>query len=335
MSTSFYSEEPMRSEGSQIRPHAKYVTPLPDPRRSEVRRIVILVSVFVVGPALLLLPVGVLVLAFGSVPRDYFFGVLILGLVLAIMAGIAATFVCLKREANLARLQTDFVSKVSHDLRTPLTSIRLFAETLQLGRAKSQEMSQQCLDVLSTESARLSAMIDRLLGWARMEAGKRQYRAAVCRPSDIIDEAMAAFEPQRISEPVQLDVDVPAGLPQVFVDRSSIVEALLNLLQNAHRYTESDKRIHVRCRHELRSAMLAIFVDDNGPGIAQREQHRIFEMFYRAEDPLKRKLPGTGLGLAIVQHIVRGNGGTVSVESELGRGSSFKLLLPTAATVGS
>lgn len=324
----------MPSEATQARSHTKRTKPPPDPRRSEVRRIVILVSVFVVGPALLLLLVGVLVLAFGSVLRDYFFGVLILGLVLAIMAGIAATFVCLKREANLARLQTDFVSKVSHDLRTPLTSIRMFAETLQLGRAKSQQMSQQCLDALSTESARLSAMIDRLLGWARMEAGKRQYRAEACRPSDIIDEAMAAFEPQRITEPVQLEIDVPSALPEVFVDRSSIVEALLNLLQNAHRYTKDDKRIQVRCRHEQRSAMLAIFVDDNGPGIAKREQHRVFDMFYRAEDPLKRNLAGTGLGLAIVQHIVRGNGGSVSVESELGHGSSFRILLPIASATG-
>ncbi|HEY5955247.1 MAG TPA: HAMP domain-containing sensor histidine kinase, partial [Polyangiaceae bacterium] len=291
--------------------------------------------VFVVGPALLLLSVGVLVLAFGSVLRDYFFGVLILGLVFAIMAGIVATFVCLKREANLARLQTDFVSKVSHDLRTPLTSIRMFVETLQLGRAKSQETSQQCLDVLSTESARLSAMIDRLLGWARMEAGKRQYRAEVCRASDIIDAAIAAFEPQRITHPVELDVDVPSDLPDVFVDRYAIVEALLNLLQNAHRYTEDDKRIQVRCVYQQRSATLAIFVDDNGPGIAKREQHRIFEMFYRAEDPLKRNLSGTGLGLAIVHHIVRGNGGAVSVESDLGHGSSFRVLLPTAAVVGS
>lgn len=325
----------MPSPGTQPRPQTKRIKPPPDPRRSEVRRIVILVSVFVVGPALLLLSVGVLVLAFGSVPRDYFFGALILGLVLAIMAGIAATFVCLRREANLARLQTDFVSKVSHELRTPLTSIRMFAETLQLGRAKSREASQQCLDVLSTESARLSAMIDRLLGWARMEAGKRQYRAEVCRPSDIIAEAMAAFEPQRITQPVHLEVDVPSTLPDVFVDRSSIVEALLNLLQNAHRYTDDDKRIQVRCRHEQRSTMLAIFVDDNGPGIAKREQHRIFEMFYRAEDPLQRNLRGTGLGLAIVHHIVRGNGGAVSVESELGHGSSFRILLPTAAAIGS
>jgi two-component system phosphate regulon sensor histidine kinase PhoR len=306
-----------------------------DPRRSELRRIVILVSVFVVGPALLLLSVGVLVLAFGSVPRDYLFGVLILGLVVALMGGSAATFVCLKREANLAKLQTDFVSKVSHDLRTPLTSIRMFVETLQLGRAKSQRMNQQCLDVIATESARLSAMIDRLLGWARMEAGKRSYRAELCRPTDIVAAAIAAFEAQCLSHPVQLELDLPPELPSVFVDKDSMVEALLNLLQNAHRYTGDDKRIQVRCRYEPRAAKLGIFIDDNGPGIPKREQHRIFEMFYRAEDPLKRDLAGTGLGLAIVQHIVRGNGGSVSVESEVGHGSSFRVLLPTAEATGS
>ena len=301
-----------------------------EPRRSGIRRIVILASVAVVGPALLLLSVGILVLVFGRAARDYFFGVLILGLVITLITGVVAILIYLKREAQLAKLQTDFVYKVSHELRTPLTSIRMFVETLQLGRAKSPESSQQCLNVLSAESARLSMMIDRLLDWARMEAGKRQYRPELCQPSQIVEAAVSAFEPQRIAGPMELDVDVQADLPAVFVDRSSMVDVLLNLLQNAYRYTNDVKRISVRCTCDQRSHTVILQVDDNGPGIPLREQHRIFEKFYRAEDPLKRDIPGTGLGLAIVQHIVRGNGGTVAVESEVGHGSSFKVLLPAA-----
>jgi two-component system phosphate regulon sensor histidine kinase PhoR len=244
-------------------------------------------------------------------------------------AGIGATFAYIKREASLAKLQTEFVSKVSHDLRTPLTSIRMFVETLQLGRADDPENRQQCLDVLSTETARLSMMIDQLLGWARMEAGKRVYERELCQISDIVDAALGAFEAQRLTHPVSMELDVPPGIPPVLVDAGAIAEVLLNLLQNAHRYTTDVKRIAIRCAPGPRGTVV-IHIEDNGPGIAKREQARIFEKFYRAKDPLNRGLQGTGLGLAIVQHIVRGNHGQVSVESELGQGATFRVVLPTA-----
>ena len=166
---------------------------VPDPRVAEIRRLLVLVIVFVVAPSLLLLSVGVLTLVFGKAIHDFVFGVLILSLVFTIIIGIIATFAYIKREASLAKLQTDFVSKVSHDLRTPLTSIRMFVETLQLGRAVDPGNRQQCLDVLSTETARLSMMIDQLLGWARMEAGKRVYQPQACPIADIVDAAVAAF----------------------------------------------------------------------------------------------------------------------------------------------
>ncbi len=307
------------------------ISGIPDPRLAQLHRLVVLVTAFVVTPALLLLSVGVLVLTLGSAPRDTVFGVLILSLVFTMIAGIGTTFVFIKRETSLAKLQAEFVSKVSHDLRTPLTSIRMFVDTLQLGRAAKPETRQQCLDVLSAETARLSMMIDQLLGWARMEAGKRVYQPEMCQVADIIAEAIAAFEPQRMTHPVQLQHDVPEGLPEVFVDRRSMVEVLLNLLQNAHRYTGPDKRIKIRCTRGERAGTVMLYVEDNGPGIAKREHRRIFERFYRAEDPLKRDLSGTGLGLAIVKHIVRGNRGHVSVESELGHGSSFRIVLPTGS----
>jgi two-component system phosphate regulon sensor histidine kinase PhoR len=287
-----------------------------------------LVSVFVITPTLMLLLVGVLTLALANATQDYVFGAMILGPVFTIIAGIVATGFYFRREASLARLQTDFVSKVSHDLRTPLTSIRMFVETMQLGRAVDPELRQQCLDVLSIETARLSMMIDQLLGWARMEAGKRLYLPESCEIAEIIDAAMSAFEPQCMTHPVRLLREVPERLPRVFVDRGAMVEVLLHLLHNAHRYTGEEKCIRVGCVVGSRSSNVILFVDDNGPGIAKREQHRIFEKFYRAEDPLNRGISGTGLGLAIVKHIVRGNGGTVSVESEIGHGSSFRVLLP-------
>ena len=114
---------------------------------------------------------------------------------------------------------------------------------------------------------------------------------------------------------------------RVLADPPAMVEALLNLLQNAHRYTPDDKEIVVRC--QARRGAVALQIQDNGPGIPQREHRRIFEKFYRVEDPWKRNLDGTGLGLAIVDHIVRGHNGTISLQSEVGRGSTFTILLPT------
>ena len=115
------------------------------------------------------------------------------------------------------------------------------------------------------------------------------------------------------------------------VDSQAILEALLNLLHNAHRYTGHDKHIVLRCAESSRPPGVVLQVEDNGPGISKGEHRRIFDKFYRAQDPLNRDLQGTGLGLAIVQHIVRGHGGTVSVDSEVGRGSVFKMVLPAAS----
>ena len=130
---------------------------------------------FVIVPAALLLTVGVLILVLGSATREYVFGVLVLAAVSTTIIGVIATLTVLYREARVSRLQTDFVNKVSHDLRTPLTSIRMFVETLQLGRLPEPERQREALSVIALETARLSALINRLLDWARMESGKRSY----------------------------------------------------------------------------------------------------------------------------------------------------------------
>src|SRR5262249_5952037 len=140
-----------------------------------LRRVIGLVLGFVVAPSALLLSVGILVLVFSHAAHDIVFGVLIVSIVATMAIGATATLVLLMRAEALATLQTDFVAKVSHDLRTPLTSIRMFIETLQLGRAEDPQKTQQCLDVLAQETTRLTGMIDRLLAWGRMEAGRRSY----------------------------------------------------------------------------------------------------------------------------------------------------------------
>ena len=294
----------------------------------KLRRVVPLVVTFVLVPAALMLAVGILILVYGSVARDYVFGALILALVTTTVAGTSATLAVLDREAEVARLQTDFVNKVSHDLRTPLTSIRMFVETLQLGRLQDPDRQAEALEIIADETARLSALINRLLDWARMESGKRSFQLQRQRVEEIVDAALQAFEPQRLAGATELTRSVEAGLPLVSADSQALTEALLNLLNNAHKYTGPQKRIAVTAR--LEGPNVCIRVSDNGPGIPRRDQKRIFEKFYRAQDPLSRQIEGPGLGLAMVQHIVRAHGGWVGVESEVGKGAVFTIALPAA-----
>jgi two-component system phosphate regulon sensor histidine kinase PhoR len=283
---------------------------------------------FVIVPAALLLTVGVLILVLGSATREYVFGVLVLAAVSTTIIGVIATLTVLYREARVSRLQTDFVNKVSHDLRTPLTSIRMFVETLQLGRLPEPERQREALSVIAQETARLSLLINRLLDWARMESGKRSYALEPVSVEEVVEAALQAFEPQRLSEPAQVDREIQPGLPPVRADREALSEALLDLLQNAHKYTGSDKRITVGAR--LEDGTVLVTVADNGPGIRVADQKRIFEKFYRAQDPLQRHIEGSGLGLAMVKHIVEAHGGRVTVASDVGQGAVFTIALPAA-----
>jgi two-component system, OmpR family, phosphate regulon sensor histidine kinase PhoR len=294
----------------------------------KLRRVYPLVILFVFVPAALMLTVGILILVYGSFARDYLFGGLILALVTTTIIGTAATLAVLYREAQVARLQTDFVNKVSHDLRTPLTSIRMFVETLQLGRIQDPARQSEALEIIADETARLSGLITRLLDWARMESGRRSYELRRQPVGPIVDAALEAFSPQLLQHPAEVTRSVPADLPPVWADREAITEALLNLLNNAHKYTGDDKKIEVSAGRE--GELVVIDVKDNGPGIPQREQKRVFDKFYRGTDPLQRTIEGTGLGLAMVKHIVGGHGGRVSVHSELGHGARFRIALVAA-----
>jgi len=299
----------------------------------KLRRVLPLIIAFVFVPAALLLTVGILILVFGSAARDYVFGVLILAFVATTIIGSIATVAVLFREARLAKLQTDFVNKVSHDLRTPLTSIRMFVETLQMGRLRDDPAREyEALGIIADETARLSTLINRLLDWARMESGKRTYAFEGCEVGSLVDEALSAMEPQLLHQQAEIVRDVPQGLPRVRADRAALGDALLNLLQNAYKYTGSEKKIGVSARADGPTVLLT--VSDNGPGITGPEQKRIFDKFYRGKDPLDRTIEGSGLGLSMVKHIVKAHGGRVTVASQPGHGAAFTIALPAALVEG-
>lgn len=292
----------------------------------KLSRILGLIIGFVFVPAAALLAVGILILVFGSKGRDFVFGWLVVVMVVTTIIGGIFAIIAVRREARLARLQTDFVNKVSHDLRTPLTSIRMFVETLQLGRFTDPAQQQEALEIIAEETERLSGLINRLLDYARMEQGRRTFdlRPEPLRP--IVDAAVAALAPQRLHQPADVVVRLADDVPRVRADRAALVEALIDLLANAFKYTGPVKKIVVEARRA--DSAVRIAVTDNGPGIGKQDLKRVFDRFYRAPDPLDRIIEGSGLGLAMVKHIVGGHGGKIEVESELGKGTTFTITLP-------
>lgn len=279
----------------------------------------------VIVPGVLLSSVGVLLLVLGEARFNLLLGILVLSFCGTLATGVILVWVFLRRERDLSELQADFVSKVSHELRTPLTSIRMFTETLVLRRG-DRTAEDRCVEALQKESARLQGLIDRLLDWGRMESGRRIYELRLHDVAELVDEAVAAFEPTRDRRNVELEVTIDPDLPAVQCDRSALVDALVNLLSNAYKYGGQPRRIAIVARRVDRH--VGITVRDNGKGIARNEHKRIFEKFYRVDDLLARQQEGSGLGLAIVQHVMRAHRGRVLVDSEPGKGSAFTLLLP-------
>jgi two-component system phosphate regulon sensor histidine kinase PhoR len=313
--------------------------PAMGPRRydkygAQIRMLVVLVLCFAVAPGALLITVGILVLVFGHQVHDVIFGILILSLAATLIAGITATVVYVRRGTSLAKLQAEFVQKVSHDLRTPLTSIKMFVETLRGGRLKDPEKIEECLDVLQRETGRLTGMVERLLEWARMEAGKRVYEPARVPVERIIDSALEGLDSQvklsGLEGVTHVRRELAEELPQVDVDPSAMSEALLNVLSNALRYSRSDSK-EITVRAVRRDKDVVITISDNGPGIPHHEQSRIFEKFYRVVDPALPDVEGTGLGLSMVHHIVRAHRGRIAVQSDVGKGAAFHIFLPAAA----
>jgi two-component system phosphate regulon sensor histidine kinase PhoR len=293
------------------------------------RRHMFVASIFVLTPAVALVVVGVLVLVFQRAAVDVTFGVLILALCVALLVGAILLVVSLKRATDLSQLQLDFLSKVSHEFRTPLTSIRLFAQTLMEPRRLTDDQRQQCLSMLDQESERLSTMIGRLLDFGRMEAGKMVYHRQPESVDNVVAAALRAFEPIRLREQVSLATTVAPDLPPILADRAMLSQALLNLLQNAAKYGGDGREINLVCRAE--NGHVALSVADKGPGIPRRERRRIFERFYRIDDRLNRKQEGSGLGLAIVRHVAQAHGGTVVVRNRPEGGAEFSILLPVAS----
>jgi len=248
------------------------------------------------------------------------------GISLLLAVGISFTYRAVMREMALAKLKSDFVSNVSHELRTPLSLIRLFAETLEMGRLNNPEKYDEYYSIIRKESERLTALINNVLDFSRIEAGKKEYDFRATDLGELAHNTLESYRYQIEQQGFEFREEIADDLPALWVDREAISRSLLNLVNNALKYSQNEKYLGVKLYRANGSVKLEVI--DHGIGIPPGDQERIFEKFYRAGDPLVHNTKGSGLGLSLVDHIVRAHGGEVSVESTPGHGSKFTIVLP-------
>ncbi len=240
--------------------------------------------------------------------------------------GMFLTYRSVTRELALAKLKSDFVSNVSHELRTPLALIRLYAETLELGRISSSGKQQEYYEIIRKESERLTSLINNILDFSRIESGKKEYSFKETNVADLVRSTLESYRFEIEQNGFQFEQKIDNDVPPLWVDREAIARSLLNLVNNAVKYSANEKYLGVRLyRH---NSGVNLEVVDRGIGIPAKEQLKIFEKFYRVGDPLVHNTKGSGLGLSLVQHIVKAHGGEVAVESAPGKGSRFIITLP-------
>jgi signal transduction histidine kinase len=235
----------------------------------------------------------------------------------------------LYRQRRLSRLKSDLVAAVSHELKTPLSSMRLLVETLLEDGFRNEQAAREYLEMISGENMRLSRLIDNFLTFSRMERNSGKFHFAETTASEVVEPALLSLRERLRASDCRINVSIPDALPPLWADRDAVVTVLLNLLDNAFKYTGPDKRIELRASHEDRHVVFHVI--DNGIGISPRDQKRIFRRFYRVDQRLARESQGCGLGLSIVEYIVCAHGGAVKVESRPGAGSTFSVLLPCHA----
>jgi signal transduction histidine kinase len=245
---------------------------------------------------------------------------------LLLVGGLVLTYRSVSKEVALARLKSDFVSNVSHELRTPLALIRLYAETLELGRIKGQGKIEEYYRIIRKESERLTALINNILDFSRIEAGRKEYEFRDTDIAELVSTTLDTYRDQIDEQGFTFEQRIEPDIPQVRVDREAIARSLVNLVNNALKYSDRDKYIGVRLYRAADAVRLE--VADHGIGVARSEQSKIFEKFYRAGDPLVHNTKGSGLGLSLVRHIAHAHGGDVEVDSTPGKGSTFTLTLP-------
>ena len=256
-------------------------------------------------------------------------GIWIAGLALVLGIAVFGGYLLLRdvnRDVRMNEVRSQFVASVSHELKTPLTAIRMFAETLAMGRSRDERTRSEYLETIVSESERLARLVDNVLDFSKIEQGKKIYRLRPIRLEEVAGSAARAMQFPLAQQGFQLHFSVQEEMPELQADPDAIQQAILNLLTNAMKYSGDAREIDLRLG--ARNGDAIIEVVDHGLGMTPDEQKRVFEKFYRAPSHESQLIAGTGLGLTLVEHIAKAHGGRVEVESSPGAGSTFCIVLP-------
>lgn len=244
---------------------------------------------------------------------------------LVVIAGSIVILVAAARERKLSNLKSDFVANVSHELKTPLSLVRMFGELLQTGRVDSEEKKRQYLQIIVSESERLASLIENVLDFAKVERGKAAYDFSNANVVDVVTRAVEACRVRAEREGVELEFSTAITSIQLEIDERAIEIAVINLVDNAVKYAAGGKRVLVELR--IQGSHVQIRVTDWGPGIAEDEKRRVFERFVRGRSTRNQRVRGSGIGLALVKHIAEAHGGDAWVEDADERGARFVVSL--------
>jgi two-component system, OmpR family, phosphate regulon sensor histidine kinase PhoR len=251
---------------------------------------------------------------------------LIGGAVTVILAGLTFLGFAIRRERRLNELKSEFISNVSHELKTPLSIISMFGEMLAEGRTKSPEQAHDYAEIIWRESVRLGRLIDNVLDFAKIERGMGVYEFSEADLGDVIERVVELSSRRVAAADMTLETEIEPDLPVLPLDTSAVTLAILNLIDNAIKYASDGKRVALSVRRV--GDRIVLSVRDWGPGIAADEHERIFDRFYRARAIRLKPIRGSGIGLALVQHIARAHSGDAAVTSAPGQGATFRIWLP-------
>lgn len=251
------------------------------------------------------------------------------GAIAVIWLGLAVILIAVRKERRANALKSDFIANVSHELKTPLSLIRMFGELLALGRGKDPKTTREYAEIIMRESDRLSGQIDNVLDFARIERGKDAYTMRTGDLRGVVERAVELCRYRAEQAQVRLELAVPDDPVVVVFDESAMTLLVLNLVENALKYAAEPGSV-IRVLVVRQAEQVRLRVVDAGPGLTAEEQRRVFERFYRGERARQGPQRGSGIGLSLVKHIAQAHGGRASVQSELGKGATFEVSLPAA-----
>ncbi|MGE5430831.1 MAG: sensor histidine kinase [Syntrophomonadaceae bacterium] len=252
--------------------------------------------------------------------------VLVIGVNFLLIAGIWLVFRSIKKEIRLAQIKSDFVSNVSHELRTPLALISMFAETLEMGRVKTEEKKKEYYGIISQEAGRLSRIVNKILSFSQIEAGRKKYSFKKSDLNGVVQEVYNTYQFHMKNNGFSFSFLPEENLPQVMLDCEAVSQAVINLIDNAAKYSSDKKVVKVITGKDEENVFVEVM--DEGIGIPAEDQERIFEKFFRVSTGDVHNVKGTGLGLSLVKHIMEAHSGKVTLKSRLAEGSTFRLSFP-------